>query len=108
MNKSWRSIYVMEENGNQQRKGSVVSHTVSQLAQQARPSQCGAGDKTRQAQDQKLVDRVELEVGNDPPSRSLVVPSSNTGPGVAAGEPYSTRISLSGPADETIMSAVRL
>ena len=108
MNKSWRSIYVMEENENQQRKGSAVSHTVSQLAQQARPSQCGAGDETRQAQGRKPVDRVEPEVGNDPPSRSLVVPRGNTGPGVAAGEPQSARPSLSGPADETIVSAVRL
>ena len=57
----------MEENGNQQRKGFVVSHTMSQLPQQARPSQCGAGDKTRQAQGRELVDRVDPEGGNDPP-----------------------------------------
>ena len=51
---------------------------------------------------------MEPEVGNDPPSRSLVVLNGNIGPGVAAGEPQSTRPSLSVPVDETIVSAIRL
>ena len=50
MNKFWRSIYVVEEKVNQQRRGFAISHTVLQPDQQARPSQCGAGDETQQAQ----------------------------------------------------------
>ena len=38
-NKSWRSIYKVKDCKIQQRKGPVVSQTVSQPEQQARPSQ---------------------------------------------------------------------
>lgn len=58
MNKFW-SILNVEEKTNQQRKGVVVSYTVSQSDQQARPNQCGAGDKTWQDQDQDVVDKAE-------------------------------------------------
>ena len=56
----------MEENVNQQRKYFAVSHAVSQLDQQARPSQCGASDKTQQAQGWELVARVEPKMGDNP------------------------------------------
>ena len=62
----------MEEKENTKRKGSAVSHIVSQLDQQARPSQSGvAGAKTWQVQGLEIVDKVVPEMGQDPPSRSL-------------------------------------
>lgn len=79
-----------------------------QLDQQARPNECGAGDKMRQTQGQELVDRAEPEMGDDPPSWSLVVQGGSTGPGVVAGEPQSARPSLSGTADDTIESTIHL
>ena len=72
-NKSWRSIFdSKEKEENTKRKGSADAQTVSQPEQQARPSQGRAGVETQQAQGQDLVDRVELEMGNDPPSWYLV------------------------------------
>ena len=73
MNKSWRSIYKVKDSKIQQRKGSVVSQTVSQPEQQARPSQWSGWCETGQAQGRNLVDRVEPEMGDGLPSRSLVV-----------------------------------
>ena len=80
---------------------------MSQPEQQARPSQGRAGVETQQAQGQNLVDRVELEMGNDPPSRYLVDQGVSTGPGVAAGATQDRSPEQDGPADE-IVSAVRL
>ena len=72
-NKSWRSIFDLKgKEENTKRKGSADAQTVSQPEQQARPSQRGAGVKTQQAQGQIVVDRAELEMGDDPPSRYLV------------------------------------
>ena len=73
MNKPWRSIHTVKGKVNQQRKGSAISHSVSQPDQHARPGLCGAGDIMRQAQGQELLDKVELEMGDEPPSRSLAV-----------------------------------
>ena len=98
----------MEEEENTKTKGSTVSHSVSQLDQQARPSQSGvAGAETRQAQGPETVDRAVPEMGQGPPSRSLAEQSVSPEPGVAAGESRSESPSLSGPADE-ILSAVRI
>ena len=69
--------------------GLAVSLTVLQVhrdsAQEA--SSGGTSCETWQAQDQESVARVEPEVGNGPPPRSLTGPSTNTGSGVAAAEP---------------------
>ena len=62
----------------------------------------------QQAQGRDLVDRAEPEMGNDLPSRSLIVQSGSTGPGVAAGESHSESPRQGGPVDEDIVSAVRL
>ena len=71
----------MEEKENTKRKGSAVSHTVSQLDQQARPSQSGVvGIETRQAQGPEIVDRVVPEMGQGPPSRSLAEQSVSPEP----------------------------
>ena len=64
--------------------------------------------ETRQAQGRDLVDRAEPEMGDGLPSRSLVVQSGSTGPGVAAGESHSESPRQGGPVDEDIVSAVRL
>ena len=84
----------MEESINQQRKGSTVSHTISQLDHQAKQNQCGASDETRQAQGRELVDRAEPKIGDSLPSRSLAAQSGSTEPGVAVGESHSKRPSL--------------
>ena len=98
----------MEEKENIKRKGSAVSHTVSQLEYQARPSQSGvAGAETRQAHGPEKVDRAVLEMGQGPPSRSLAEQSVSPEPGVAAGESRSKSPSLSGPTDE-IVSVVQI
>ena len=89
MNKSWRSIYKVRDCKIQQRKGYVVSQTVSQPEQQVGPSQWSGWCETRQAQGRDLVDRVEPKMGDGLPSRSLVVQSGNAGPGVVAGESHS-------------------
>ena len=47
-------------------------------------------------------------MGDGLPSRSLAVQSGSTGPGVAAGESHSESPRQGGPADEDIVSAVRL
>ena len=53
--------------------------------------------------------RVEPEVGNSPPPRSLIGPSTSTGSGVAAGEPQVASPSGTGPAiDQGISSTVRI
>ena len=80
---------------------------MSQPKQQARPSQSGAGVETQQAQGQNIVDRVELEMGDDPPSRYLVDQGVSTRPGVAAGATQCKSPNLDGPTDE-IVSAIRL
>ena len=96
-----------EKQENTKRKGSADVETVSQPKQQARPSQRGARVKTQLAQGQNTVDRAELEMGDEPPSRYLVDQGVNTGPGVAAGLTQCESPDLDGPADE-IVSAVRL
>ena len=55
-----------------------------------------------------FLDRVEPEMGDGLPSRSLVVQGGNTGPGVAAGESHSESPHQGGPVDEDIVSAIRL
>ena len=107
-NKSWRSIYKVKDSIFQQRKGSAVSQTVFQPDQQVEPSQEGGWCETRQAQGRDLVDRAEPEMGDGLPSRSLVVQSGSTGPGVAAGESHSESPRQGGLADEDIVSAIRL
>ena len=73
VNKSWRSIFhLKEKEENTKRKGFADAQTGSEPEQQARPSQRGAGVETQQAQGQNTVDRAELEMGDDPPSRYLV------------------------------------
>ena len=105
-NKSWRSIFDLEEKEeNTKRKGSADAQTVSQPEQQAGPSQRGAGVEMQQAQGQVVVDRAELEMGDDPPSRYLVDQGVSTGPRVAAGATQCKSPDLDGPADE-IVSAV--
>ena len=53
--------------------------------------------------------RVEPEVGNDSPPRSLIGPSTNIGSGVAVGEPQLASPSGTGPTtDQGISSAVRI
>ena len=54
------------------------------------------------------MDRVEPEMGDGLPSRSLAVQGGSTGPGVAAGESHSASPHQGGPVDEDIVSAVRL
>ena len=108
MNKSWRSVYKMKDCEIQQRKGSTVSQTVFPFDHQAGPSQWSGWCETRQAQGRDLVDRAEPEMGDGLPSRSLVVQSSSTGPGVAAGESHSESPRQGGPVDEDIVSTVRL
>ena len=54
-----------------------------------------------------MVDRAELETGDDPPSRYLVDHGVSIGPGVAAGATQCESPNLDGPADE-IVSVVRL
>ena len=92
----------------QQRKGSAVSQTVFQPEQQVGPSQWSGWCETRQAQGRDLVDRAEPEMGDGLPSRSLVVQSGSTGPGVVAGESHSESPRQGGPVDEDIVSAVRI
>ena len=96
-----------EKEENTKRKGFADAQTMSQPEQQARPSQGGAGVKTQQAQGQNMVDRVELEMGDDPPSRYLADQGVSTGPGVVVGATQCESPNLDGPADE-IVSAVRL
>ena len=62
----------------------------------------------RQAPGRDLVDRVEPEMGDGLPSRSLVVQGGSTRPGVAAGESHSESPRLGGPVDEDIVLAVHL
>ena len=107
-NKSWRSVYKMKDCIIQQRKGSAVSQTMFQPDQQVEPSQWSGWCETRQAQGRDLVDRAEPEMGDGLPSRSLVVQSGSTGPGVAAGESHSKSPRQGGPANEDIVSAVRI
>ena len=92
----------MEESGKAKRKGTAVSQTVSQLVQQARPSQWSGWCETRQAQGRELVVRAEPGMGDGLPSRTRLDRVVSLGPGVAAGESHSKRPSLSGPADGTI------
>ena len=92
---------------NVERKGSADAQTVSQPEQQARHSQRGAGVETQQAQGQNMVDRAELEMGDEPPSRYLVDQGVSTRLGVAAGATQGESPDLDGPVDE-IVSAVRL
>ena len=47
-------------------------------------------------------------MGDGLPSRSLVVQSGSTGPGVAAGESHSESPRQGGPVDEDIVSTVRI
>ena len=47
-------------------------------------------------------------MGDGLPARSLVVQDGSIGPGVAAGKTHSARPRLSAPADEEIVSTVRL
>ena len=54
------------------------------------------------------MDKAEPEMGDGLPSRSLVVHSGCTGPGVAAGESHSESPHQGGPVDEDIVSAVCL
>ena len=54
-----------------------------------------------------MVDRVELEMGDDPPSRYLVDQGVSTGPGVVAGVTQCESPNLDGLVDG-ILSAVRL
>lgn len=54
------------------------------------------------------MDTVEPKVGDGLSSRSLAVQSRSTGLGVVAGELYSERPNLSGPADNEIVSAIHL
>ena len=92
----------------QQRKGSVVSQTVSQPEQQVGPSQWSGWCKTRQAQGRDLVDRAEPEMSDGLPSRSLAVQGGSTGPRVVAGGSHSESPHQGGPVDEDIVSAVHL
>ena len=92
----------------QKRKGSAVSQTVFQPDQQGEPSQEGGWCETRQAQGRDLVDRAEPKMGGGLPSRSLVVQSGSTGPGVAAGESHSESPHQGGLVDEEIVSTIRL
>ena len=55
-----------EKEENTKRKGFAEAQTVSHPEQQARPSQGGVGVKIQQAQGQNMVDRAELEMGDDP------------------------------------------
>ena len=80
---------------------------MSQPDQQARPSHCGAGDQIQQAQGQSVVDRPELEMGDDPPSQYLADHGVSTKPVVVAGAGQCESPDLDGPADE-IVSVVQL
>ena len=54
------------------------------------------------------MDRAELEMGDGLPSRSLAIQSGSTRLGVVAGDSHSKRRSLSGLADNEIVSVVHL
>ena len=56
----------------------------------------------QQAQGQIMVDRAELEMGDDPPSRYLVDQGVSTGPGVAAGATQCKSPNLDGLVDEIV------
>ena len=103
MNESWRSIFdLKEKEGNTKRKGSTDAQTMSHPEQQARPSQGRAGVETQQAQGQNMVDRAELEMGDDPPSRYMVDEGVSIGPGVVVGATQCESPDLDGPADEIV------
>ena len=84
------------------RKGFADSLTMSHHGQQARPRHCGADDKMQQAQGQSVVDRAELEMGDDPPSRYLVDQGISIGPKVAARETQCESPNLDWPTDEMV------
>ena len=91
--------------------GLAVCLTVPQVYRDSTQgaSSGGTGCETRQAQDQESMVRVELEVGNGPPPRSLTGPRTSTGSGVAVGEPQVASPSGTGPTtNQGISSAVRI
>ena len=55
-----------------------------------------------------MVDRAELEMGDGLPSRSLAIQSGNPIPRVMVGEPHSERPSLSGLANDEVVSPLEL
>ena len=73
-----------------------------------RPSQQSDWCKTQQAQGRELMERLEPEMGDGLPSRSLVVQGDSTRPRVVAGESHSKRPRLGGLVDEEIVSAIHL
>ena len=58
-----------EKEENTKRKGFVDAQTVSQPKQHARASQRGAGVEMQQAQCRNMMDRAELKMVDEPPSR---------------------------------------
>ena len=67
-----------------------------------RPSQRGASVETQQAQGQNVVDRVELEMGDHPPSWYLADQGVNIELRVAAGATRWLSPNSDGPTDEIV------